>query len=176
MGDLLTMVTNHLLTGMIIKYFWNVNIPIWGRFHLNIVDLLRVVFLKCIKNSCAPKTWTQVLPLFSPIPHCISFLMDFVVVVATAGMVQAECPDFLFRTEVSHYNIYWKHEWQKSLVGAVGSINFLATACSGNCSLLNTSYEENWIHVFCRGCFFGCFQKERMLQKLKHQNRGTWSL
>ena len=43
---------------------------------------------------------------------------------------------------VSHYNIYWKHEWQKSLVGAVGSINFLATACSGNCSLLNTSYED----------------------------------
>ena len=80
-------------------------------------------------------------------------------VVATAGMVQAECPDFLFRTEVSHYNIYWKHEWQKSLVGAVGSINFLATACSGNCSLLNTSYEENWIHVFCRGCFFGAFKK-----------------
>lgn len=139
------------------KSFWNVNIPVLGKDSTLIWWTYWDLILKGIKNSCAPKTWTQLLPLFSPLPHCISFLMDFVVVVATAGMVQAECPDCLFRTEVSHYNIYWKHEWQKSLVGAVGSINFLATACSGNCSLLNTSYEENWIQFICRGCVFWCF-------------------
>lgn len=43
---------------------------------------------------------------------------------------------------VSHYNIYWQKGWQKNLVGSVPAIGFLATRCTGDCAVLNTTRED----------------------------------
>ena len=44
---------------------------------------------------------------------------------------------------MSHYNVYWQHGWQRGdLIGAVPAIGFLSPSCSGDCNLLNSSYEK----------------------------------
>jgi hypothetical protein len=43
---------------------------------------------------------------------------------------------------VSHYNIYWQKGWQKNLLGSVPAIGFLATRCTGDCAVLNTTRED----------------------------------
>ncbi|CAJ1353342.1 unnamed protein product [Effrenium voratum] len=53
---------------------------------------------------------------------------------------------------VSHYNIYWRHNWQSKLIGTVPAIKYLSPTCTGDCELMDVSYKDG-VRRYFRGAY-----------------------